>query len=50
MEVVGGIASVGGTFAILGLVGQSIDGILKLKKLVGSIRNHSGRVLLFNLV
>lgn len=32
MEVVGGIASIAGAVGILGLVGQSIDGILKIKK------------------
>ena len=39
MEVVSGIASVAGTVAILGLVGQSVDGVLKLKKIVGLIRD-----------
>lgn len=44
MEVVGGIASIAGTVGILGLVGQSIDGILKLKKLVGMVRDANTAV------
>jgi hypothetical protein len=37
MEVIGGIASVAGAVGILAIVGQSIDGILKLKKLFDGI-------------
>lgn len=47
MEVVGGIASVAGTVAILGLIGQSVDGILKLKKLVSLIRDADRAVEIF---
>lgn len=38
MEVVGGIASVAGAVGILAIVGQSIDGILKLKRFFHEIQ------------
>ena len=47
MEIVAGVASVGGVIRILGLVGHTVHGILKLKEFVHGISTASKTVKSF---